>query len=650
MRAAIYARVSSETQASRGTIGSQLALLEAKVAEVGDELVARFVDDGHSGARLDRPGLDALRDGAQAGVFERVWVLTADRLARNFAYQMLVLDELARLGVEVSFTDAPPIADDPQARLLVQVQGVIAEYERAKMCERQRRGKLYKVRAGEAIFTIVPYGYRRVPRREEGPARYEIFEPEAVVVRRLFDDYVAGGLSMRQLIRGLRADGIPSPTGRPIWSISTIGGLLRNSTYMGKAYWYRRESVPSAKPTGRPTRQVARPREQWIEVAVPAIISADTFEAAGRIVSRNIAFSARRAPSDRWLLRGLVVCGHCGIKCGCTRKVSTAGGHNHYYACAYQNELTAKGPERRCRMRNIRADELDVFVFDQIREAMLRPELLTAGEAGIVSREPLPDDEILAAELARMQRRLDDLERERQRLLDIYQTGLIELGEVSRRNEQLAARRQSLETQRERLVAERGELTTNNRLRKQVAGFANSVANGINQLDFAGRQRLMRIVVENVRVTDWQVEIALRIPLDAQPPATGTTKTRPRSGRASRSSGRRGADVTSEGQRRVFSEDRLRSIDRDHVVLPFVEGGRDDRLYRRGTGGSRLLEPSFTTRLWPAATPEARGRDVKFPATGPGLPRMPNVWSPGWSLEGSWVGGWDGYGDGIGGW
>jgi hypothetical protein len=94
MRAAIYARVSSEAQAARGTIGSQLALLEAKVAEVGDELVARFVDDGHSGTRLDRPGLDALRDGAQAGVFERVWVLTADRLARNFAYQMLVLDEL----------------------------------------------------------------------------------------------------------------------------------------------------------------------------------------------------------------------------------------------------------------------------------------------------------------------------------------------------------------------------------------------------------------------------------------------------------------------------------------------------------------------------------------------------------------------------
>ena len=579
MRAAIYARVSSETQASRGTIGSQLALLEAKVAEVGDDLVARFVDNGHSGTRLDRPGLDALRDGAQEGIFERVWVLTADRLARNFAYQMLVLDELGRLGVEVSFTDSPPIADDPQARLLVQVQGVIAEYERAKMAERQRRGKLYKVRSGEAIFTKVPYGYRRVPRGEEGAARYEIFEPEAVVVRRIFDDYVAGGLSVRQLIRGLRADGISSPTGRPLWPVSTLGGMLRNSSYMGKAYWYRRESVPSARPTGRPTRQVARPREQWIEVAVPAIVSADTFEAAQRIACRNIAFSARRAPGDRWLLRGLVLCGQCRIKCACSRKANSRGAYNHYYCCAYQNELTAGGPERRCRGRNIRADELDAFVFGQIREAMLRPELLTAGEASLVSREPLPDDEILAAELARLQRRLDEVERERQRLLDIYQTGLIELDELSRRNEQLAVRRQSLDAQRERLVAERGELTKNNRLRKQVGAFAKAVANGMDQLDFAGRQRLMRIVVENVRVTGWQVEIALRIPLDGPPPETSTTRTRSRSGRALKPSGRRGMDVTSDGPRRVFSQDGLRSLDRDHAPVLLHGGVRDERLY-----------------------------------------------------------------------
>ena len=130
MNVAIYARVSSEVQEQRGTIGSQVEVLRARMAAEGHEIVAEFLDDGYSGARLDRPGLDALRDAAEAGVIEAVWCLTPDRLARSYAYQMLVLDELDRLGCQVRFTDAPAIDDDPQARLLTQMQGVIAEYER----------------------------------------------------------------------------------------------------------------------------------------------------------------------------------------------------------------------------------------------------------------------------------------------------------------------------------------------------------------------------------------------------------------------------------------------------------------------------------------------------------------------------------------
>ena len=555
MRAAIYARVSSEAQAARKTIDSQIAVLEAKVGEVGDELVARFVDEGHSGTRLDRPGLDALRDQAQAGVFERVWVLTPDRLARNFAYQMLVLDELARFGVAVCFTDAPPLDDDPQARLLVQMQGVIAEYEKAVMAERQRRGKLYKVRAGEAIFTKVPYGYRRVARSDAGPARYEIYEPEAAVVRRIFDDYVAGGHSIRRIAKRLYADGISSPTGRPVWASSTLGPMLRNSTYMGKAFWYRHKNVPSARPTGPTSRQIPRPREEWIEVAVPAIISTDTLEAAQRIAAHNIAFSPRNTPPDRWLLRGLVVCGPCGIKCGCSRAATSRGGHNDYYSCAYHNELKAGGPDRRCRERQIRANELDNFVFEQIREAMLCPELLTAGEAALVSREPVPGDQLLDAQLARLGRQLDDSERERQRLIDIYQTGLINLGELSQRNDELTSRRTRIQAQRDQLVVERAQLSTDNRLRKRVGEFASTVADGIDELDFAGRQRLLHLIVEEVRVTGWQVEIRLRIPLD-QPPAPPTTRPRRSTPRRSRSRN----SARQEDGTTLFSQDRLRSL------------------------------------------------------------------------------------------
>ena len=114
MRVALYARVSSEAQEARGTIGSQLEVLRARVAAEGHELVGEFCDDGYSGASLNRPGLDALRDQVEAGAFDAVWCLSPDRLARAYAYQVLVLDELEAFGVQVLFSDAPALADDPR--------------------------------------------------------------------------------------------------------------------------------------------------------------------------------------------------------------------------------------------------------------------------------------------------------------------------------------------------------------------------------------------------------------------------------------------------------------------------------------------------------------------------------------------------------
>src|SRR3954451_14548241 len=199
MRLAIYARVSTQSQEARGTIGSQLEVLRKRVAAEGHQLVAEYRDDGCSGARLDRPGLDALCDAAEAGLLDAVWCLSPDRLARMYAYQVIVLDELARHGIAVRFHDAPALTDDPQAQLLTQVQGVIAEYERAKIAERYRRGKLWRSRAGEVIAWKCSYGYRRIARCGERAAHLEVYEPEATIVRRIFRDYVESNLSLRQI-------------------------------------------------------------------------------------------------------------------------------------------------------------------------------------------------------------------------------------------------------------------------------------------------------------------------------------------------------------------------------------------------------------------------------------------------------------------
>jgi len=516
MKVALYARVSSESQEARGTIGSQLEVLRARIAAEGDELVGEFCDDGFSGARIDRPGLDALRDQAEAGAFDAVWCLSPDRLARAYVYQVLVLDELAHFGVRVLFNDAPPLDDDPQLRLLTQVQGVIAEYERAKIAERNRRGRLYRARAGEVVSWKAPYGYRRVARDSSGPARLEVFEPEAVVVQRIYEDYVSGGHSIRRIVRGLNTEHVPTPTGKSVWWHSTVCRILRNEAFIGRVYFNQTETVAATSRNGRhTTAQRPRPRSEWIAIPCPTIITDAIFEAAQAVSRDNSKWSPRNLPEDveAWLLRRLVHCGPCGVAVGCSKMVTASGKVHRYYWCPNHARVQLGG-EARCAERNIRAEALDAFVFEQVRAALLRPDVLLRAETAVAARASVPDDELLGVELARLDRKLDANRAERRRVADLYQSGLLELGEVQRRARDIDARYQSLNAQRDGLTAQRSELASDNRLRQRVANFAQSAAAGIDQLTFNERQQLLRLVVEEVRVTGWQVAIRLRIPLD----------------------------------------------------------------------------------------------------------------------------------------
>jgi site-specific DNA recombinase len=518
MRAGLYARVSTERQADRGTIGSQLALLREHIATVGDELAGEYVDDGHSGARLDRPGLDALRDAAEAGLIERVWCLSPDRLARAYAYQVLVLDELARFRVTVAFTDSPGLAvDDPQAVLLTQVQGVIAEYEKAKIAERYRRGKLFRARAGEVVTWKASYGYRRIARSTTtGAAHLQVYEPEAAVVRRIFTDRAAG-ITVREICRRLNADGVPSPTGNPTWGTSTICRLLHNEAYIGRIYYNRTESVPDRRPA-RHNRRVPRESADWIPIDCPRIVSDEQFHTAGRVAVDNAKWSPRRAEPGQWLLKGLVKCGVCGVGTNCHKMRGRNGTWHRYYYCRNHDPIRAGGESRRCPERNIRADALDAFVFDHIRAALTRPDLLLAGERAVTLTTPIPDDQLLAAELARLDRKLDATDAERRRLLDLYQASLIELPELQRRATEVAARRKELQYKRTSLADDRTNLARDNQLRSRVRHFAARIHAVIDHLDDTQKQQLLRLLVEEVRVTGWHIQIRLRIALDPPPP------------------------------------------------------------------------------------------------------------------------------------
>src|SRR4051794_12922488 len=210
IRAAIYARVSSDQQAQEHTIGSQVEALEARVREDGfaveDSLC--FIDEGHSGAVLVRPALERLRDQAAAGLIDRLYVHSPDRLARKYAYQILLVEEFQRCGIEVVFLNHA-IGEKPEEQLLLQVQGMIAEYERAKILERSRRGKTHAARNGSvSVFSKAPYGYRYVSKREgHGVARFEVIASEAETVAAIFGWYGKEDYSLSQICERLNREG-----------------------------------------------------------------------------------------------------------------------------------------------------------------------------------------------------------------------------------------------------------------------------------------------------------------------------------------------------------------------------------------------------------------------------------------------------------
>ncbi len=286
----------------------------------------------------------------------------------------------------------------------------------------------------------------------------------------------------------------------------------------------RTEASPTrqAATQARSSDGVRTESTQWIAIAVPAILSEELFEAAQHVSYDNSQWSPHRAGLDHWLLRGLVKCGHCGVSVSCHKMRGRNGTFHHYYYCRNHDPLKARGEHQRCPERNVRADELDAFVFEQVRATMLRPDVLLTGEAAVSTRRETGDDELLAAQVARFDRKIESTDAaERRRLADLYQANFIEREELLRRGKELELRRRTLEAQRQALIAEREQLAQHNRLRERVEGFADKVKLTIDQLDFDQRQKLLRLVVDEVRVKGWQVEIRFRIPLDSPPEPPG---------------------------------------------------------------------------------------------------------------------------------
>jgi site-specific DNA recombinase len=514
--AALYARVSSEAQEKEQTIASQLEALHGAAAERGfhvpPDLV--FVDEGYSGARLDRPALDRLRDLASEGGLGAVLIAAPDRLARHYAYQVLLLEELKRVGCEIIFLNHA-FGDSPEQRMLLQMQGVFAEYERALIQERMRRGRLFATRQGRASWGKTPYGYRYLCKTDTTPGRLVIDEAESAVVQQMYRWLVEEHLTSYAIQQRLNDQGIAprGGVGRR-WSQSTVIDILRNPIYTGQASCNRHQRCDARQPHGQagykdrpPGNQrgrTLRPREEWIMVPVPMIIEAELWQLAQEQRARNRAQARRHNTQHEYLLRGLLVCGHCGRRLvGEWSGPQQSRGH---YVCSARHHNTIP----RCEGRSVTAARVETEVWEYVRGLLADPDLLRARYADYRGDPAVHPVEEREAE--RLERTLRALEREVQRLIDAYQAGVIELPELRDRRHQIEDRGRMLRARLDEIRRQRQEREQEIRLLQGLDAFCASVQEALVEPSFEIKRKVLQLVVDRIIVEDTRLVVRHIVP------------------------------------------------------------------------------------------------------------------------------------------
>lgn len=501
--AALYARVSTRNQEKEATIESQLALVEAYAQTHGYTIAEahRFIDEAVSGNRLARPGLDRLRDAAKTQAFAVVLCLEPARLARNLGVQQVVLEELKRWGIAVIFVDQPEMAKDAHSQFWLQLRGAVAEYERTLISDRMRRGRLHRLRQGQTAPTQAPYGYRYVAASREQASHWAVVEAEAEIVRQLFLWYATGDKSLGDLARLLNDQAIRSPEAAA-WRAPTLGRLLRQPAYKGSAYYNRQQSDPTAiglpRRSGRGhlrhPRYQERPADEWILCPVPPLVTAELWTQVQEQLTMQQRFSQRNSRRP-YLLRSLLVCHVCGHT---LQGRSQTNGHPRY-VCPYGGKHASPGVP--AHITSLRADVVEPLVWAALRQLLDHPQRITEAWQALHQTQ--------TADLSDQRfwlNRTAALAKERERLLDAFQAGLISLDELTRRSNPLAEERRSLE-------ARLAKVTQPAPLQLSLHLFTQRLQRALDASDFDTRQEVIRLLIERIVVSDDALTIEHIVPL-----------------------------------------------------------------------------------------------------------------------------------------
>jgi site-specific DNA recombinase len=516
-RAAIYVRVSSSKQSEEKTIDSQLEALKDYAEKHNFDVPEGWIfkDDGISGSTIQRPALDNLRDLVSSGSPDILLIYHPDRLARKYVYQALLLDEFSKYGIEVIFYKNKK-AVTPEEHLLEQFQGVFAEYERAQITERCRRGKLHKARQGSVtVLPNAPFGYRYIKSDGKGSrAHYQLDQEESQIIQKLFQMYGVEGKKISELTSYMNQS-IHKPRKSSCgWDKSTIRKMLHNRAYIGMAGYSKTEKcegdsqrILRAPKSGR--MQISKsarkksPEEQWITIQIPAIITEGIYRIVQEKLNEARHFASRntRKPS---ILQGVLVCGKCGASFYKKSRKNKKG----YYSC--HRALNSKSES--CGNRSIQQDHLDGYMWNWIISILKNPNLI---EVEITRRAAEdPDRKRLNERKMDLKRTHNKLINARNKLLDAYTEGeCLSLEELKKR--MIVLNQQIQQTEKETAVIET-QTADEERIKQSrltLTKFSESLENSSIELSIEEKQRVVRALIHEVIIFEDSIKIRHCIPI-----------------------------------------------------------------------------------------------------------------------------------------
>jgi site-specific DNA recombinase len=475
----------------------------------------RLIDPGQSGASLERPGMDRVRDLVAAGGVHVVLAQDRDRIAREPAYHSLLRREFEEHGTKIrAMNDRGD--DSPEGELTDGILDQLAKYERAKIAERTRRGMLRKAREGRVVVTRPAYGFRYNEARDA----FIVCEPEMAVVEKVLR-LAADGLGQRAIQTRLFREGVPSPTGKPHWDGRMIRKIVDNDAYRPHTFeeisallapevaatldpdkeygvqWYNRQRVTErtiSEPDGnggrryRKTRTFKwRPREEWMAAPVPAQVSRSLVDLA-RSAMDGRSGRERKYLSRPWELRGLMRC-----RCGRKMKTRTAqlknGTRYHYYHCP------RNGRAYNCKQKCLRAEKVEATVWDFVCGMLKHPERIRAGMDRLIAQERdgrYSDPEREAAVWAE---KAAECARLRGAYQDQQAAGLMTLAELGSKLEELESTRRMAEAEIAALAAHEERAEELERDRDALLElYAGAVPEALDRLDGEERNRIYRML------------------------------------------------------------------------------------------------------------------------------------------------------------